>query len=52
MNWFADLGMHLTNGGMPLNGIAQSDKATVKPRAFHIESDGIYGNFVSTDICI
>ena len=37
------LGTQLTSGGMPLNGIAQSDEQAVKPRALHIESDGIYG---------
>ena len=42
----------LTSGGMPLNGIAQSDKAGCQTTCFSVESDGIYGNLVSTDISI
>ena len=34
MNWFADLGMHLTSGRMPLNGIAQSDIAGCQTTCF------------------
>ena len=34
MIWFADLGTHLTSGGMPLNGIAQSDKAGCQTTCF------------------
>ena len=34
MNWFADLGMHLTSGGIPLNGIAQNDKAGCQTTCF------------------
>ena len=32
--YYADLGMHLTSGGMPLNGIAQSDKAGCQTTCF------------------
>ena len=34
MNWFADLGMHLTSGGMLLNRKAQSDKAGCQTTCF------------------
>ena len=34
MIWFADLGTHLTSGGMPLKGIAQSDKAGCQTTCF------------------